>query len=276
MKKIARIITLLLFAFVMVTPAFALPVTWVKQPWIDLDKYHDDGYWSQNAYDDANSNDMWDIGEEWTHHATPIDSDWNVKWANDMTCWMASASNMLSYFLEIPARDIYDEFLDWGEQGDSDYYWTQGGYQHIAVQDYLKLHGYMDEYYVTWYSNGYYSTPGHSGWMNDPYEFAQNELYNGATVGLALDIPAHAITFWGWDATASIVSDSDQTAFSLDRHASSTAPNTWFMDYFDDGSTTTEKVSYLAILKAVPEPGTFILILLGIFCIGVVTKKQSK
>lgn len=270
MKRACFSVTLILtLGMFFADAAFALPVSWTKPRWSDANKEHSNGLWTENYYKDANGNGEWDYGEPWSD--SQVEPDWVS--ANDMSCWMASGANMLSYHGFGDAQTIYTEILGYASY-DSRFEWDNGGFQHWAIAEYLAKHNASHKYSLSWYSDGYYSTPGDSGWLADPFEFAKNELYISETVGIALDDPAHAITFWGWDGTDARFADSDQGEGVLHNRTSISGGGTWLLDYNND-NVFSEGVRYIAVLSYVSEPSTLGLLLLGVLGISAMARRNA-
>jgi len=258
---------LILNAIFFTDGAYALPISWTKPSWSDADKEHGNGLWTQNYYKDENHNGEWNFGEPWSDFQQQ--PDWVL--SDDMSCWIASGANMLSYHGLGSAESIYYEILGYASYN-SIFEWDNGGFQHWAVAEYLANHNLSHKYSLRWYSDGYYDTPGHLGWLIDPFEFAKEELYASETIGLALDYPAHAITFWGWDDNKARFADSDQAEGVLHNRTSISGGGKWFLDY-DDNGVFDERVRYISVLSHIPEPSTILLFLIGMLSVVPTARK---
>jgi len=245
-----------------------LPDSYIKTPSNDVDKSHDAGNWGKNYFDDSNHNGTWDRGEPYADSANPSWTD--PKWNVDMSCWMASAANMLGCFgfNNHDSQGIYNELL-------GQWKWTEGGWQHEAINWYLAQHpGEGDEpkgYKAKWYS--YDTNPALTGerpWPTDPFNFAKRESYRCEKVGIVLHSSAiyHAVTFWGWDDSVpwTIITDSDTDTdhySTTDRNYYKTASSAteWKIDYLTY-NVINVPIDYIVSLSPIPEPATVFAVLL--------------
>lgn len=255
---------------------YALPLSFIKDGWLDVNKYHNDGddaSWTQNNYND-DGDGIWEPSEEWTDENNKFpDPGWNIRTAADNSCWMASASNMLAYRVEMDVLEVYDEILGYGEAGDSDFYWTNGGFQHIAIEKYLEQNSLEDYYSV----HAYHSDGHFEGWVSDPFSFVQMELYRCETVGLGFYFPGdggHAITLWGWDKNYIYFTDSDQGELMLHDVQYKSDGGSFSINYNNDGKTFLD-IAYISTFSPVPEPATLLLFGVGIIGFVPILKKRA-
>lgn len=293
MKKTISLCVLVASLLFCVRSADALPASYLQSGWVDLDKYwyFDQGWTSDqslmftdNYYLESNSTPGWQPGEIWTNQEVNLDVDndgaIDPGWVQrvDNSCWMASAAAMLSHQLNLVAREIYDEMLGWAVE-DPRFFWTSGGFTHIALQEYLKRHDLTKDYYVKPYST--YSFAGNLGWMNDSYEFAKEQLYKNGTVGLSFypfdEHFGHAVTFWGWNETSLILADSDRYPWDINSYVSGMTNGHWYLDYHDpDPPLFDREVRYLVVLAPVPEPETWVLFVFGLTALAFYQRKKIK
>jgi len=296
MKKTISLCVMLAALLLSVRAADALPASYLQSGWVDLDKYwyFDQGYTYEDVaydgfttnyyYDGVNGDKEWKPGEIWTNHEVELDSNGDKKvdpgWvaASDLSCWMASAAAMLSHQLNLVAREIYDEMLSWAAE-DSRFYWTSGGFTHIALQEYLKRHDLDKDYYVRPYST--YSFTGNLGWINNSYAFAKDQLYKHGTVGLSFypfdkDF-GHAVTFWGWNETSLILADSDLYPWDITGYKTGMVNDQqWRLDYDPVDTAFDKEVRYLVVLAPVPEPETWLLMAFGLTGLALFQREKTR
>jgi len=284
MKRILSLSLTLVSIFFCIQSAYALPASYLDSAWVDLDKYWAfDDLFTYNFYYESNSIAGWQPGEIWTNHdvglsLAELESDPNWIKKIDNSCWMASAASMLSNELDIVAREIYDEMLDWATL-DPTFYWTKTGFTHVALEKYLEVHGLTDQYTVKKYSQ--YSFAGNLGWLNNSYDFAKGQLFNDRNVGLGIYSAdpnwGHALTFWGWNETSLIVADSDRDPWSVTGYESALENNKWYLNYSvtNDPNNWYNEVGYMAILVPVPEPETFIMFAFGGAMVAVFYRRRG-
>ncbi|MDY0270382.1 PEP-CTERM sorting domain-containing protein [Trichloromonas sp.] len=300
MKKTISLCVMLAALLFCARAADAFPASYLQSGWVDLDKYwyFDQGWTSdqtkmfeKNLYFEKSINEppdkwKWDPDEIWTNHEVDldlnndsvIDSGWVS--ATDLSCWMASAAAMLSHQLNLVAREIYDEMLGWATAEDTTFWWTEGNWTHIALQEYLKRHDLTKDYYVKPYST--YSFPGNLGWINNSYDFAKRQLYEHETVGLGFfpvvgGTLGHAVTFWGWNETSLILADSDRYPWDINSYVSGMTNDHWYLDYLDpDPPIFDREVRYLVVLAPVPEPETWLLLAFGLAVLSFSQRRKTK
>ena len=248
---------------------FALTNVYVNPDPHDADKLHDAGNWTVNWFNDVNDNLMWDWNEP---YADSFQSGWTrPMWASDKSCWMASAANMLAGagFEGGNETVIYQEILSLKE-----WPWTREGFQHEALQWYLDTHNANDLWEVKWYAPSDYVVEfplleGADPWPNNPFGFAQEELFRGQEVGLMLyGEMNHAVTFQGWDNLLSLtyITDSDadkNLPEDVDVYNTSSSNEAWELtDY-----AGYNEIYYIVTLCPVPEPSAAYLMSIGVLFI---------
>lgn len=259
--------------------ATAAPILtdYLNADWTDADKLHDFGNWGTNYWDDRNGNGNWDISE-------PLGDRLEAGWksATDLSCWIASAANMLASagFANGNAQNIYWDLvynmaLPWQPVG-----WQFGGWQHEALNWYLanRPHPLGGIYEVKYYGV-YNKEDGTSaeGWPTNPFDFAANLLGSGYEVGIVVHGSIyHALTFEGYnDQTGKILlADSDASEGALDTYgyARLGATNWKLSDYVANGIA----VDYFATLRYIPAPGTLPLSALGLVAIGLLGRRRRQ
>lgn len=269
-------LAVLLISWTQMVLAAPFVSTYLNPTWTDANKLHDQGNWGVNYWNDINDNGRWDVTE-------PLADDMNPLWAKgksarDLSCWIASAANMLASegFATGNAQNIYWDMVynmstPWFSGG-----WQDGGWQHEALNWYLsnRPHPLSGLYEVSYYGiyNGEDGTTA-MAWPTDPFDFAANLLAGGDELGIVVHGTIyHAITFQGYDDTLSRIdiSDSDQDAhqmgFGLDPYIYDRSGNTdWFLtDYVSGGIA----VDYFASFRHVPEPGIAPLIIIGLIALA--------
>ncbi|WP_300462484.1 PEP-CTERM sorting domain-containing protein [Desulfobacula sp.] len=281
-KKIvvSSIISFLICLFLITTNASALPITFIKTPSNDVDKVNDAGNWTTNWYDDLDGDNQWDKNEPW---ADSSQTSWsNPEEANDMSCWLASAANMLAAqgYNNGNELGIYDELLD-------HYGWTEGGWQHEALDWYIfDNEGMNPSYKVNYYGvyTGTESVHNHitasNQWPQNPYDFVKKELYRCQQVGIVLHTSSlyHAVTFYGWTEIFSIITDSDTDTdhySNTDRnyYLSSSSQTDWKIDYLQYNQINVP-IDYFTTLCPIPEPATILLFSLGILGLAGISRKK--
>ena len=280
----------LVFVFVTAVELSALPVWFIKTPSNDVDKYHDDdepGSWSTNWFYDTDGDGSWDMDEPWVGSEGEAEEkvaggEWeDFSSQTDMSCWLASAANMLAAqgYNEGNAQGIYDELL--GHYG-----WAEGGWQHEALDWYIsEKEGMNPSYEVTYYGVYTGDRPTHDhittaeDWPDDPYEFIKNELYRCQQVGIVLHGGGlyHAVTFYGWDDSVpfAVITDSDRDKdhySSSDRNYYKTISSAagWEIEYLASQQIS---IDYFTTLCPIPEPTTLILMLGGLIILVGIRKK---
>ena len=259
--------------------ATAAPIvaSFLNPTWTDADKLNDQGDWGFNYWDDVNDNGRWDKTEPMGDQP---DSTWSKpKYAKDLSCWIASASNMLASagFGAGNAQNIYWDMIynmqtSWHAGG-----WQFGGWQHEALNWYLdnRQHPMSGLYEVDYY--GVYDTTRDGSTPDacpvNPFDYAANLLASDYEVGIVIHGSIyHAVTFQGYDdALGRIdITDSDQDAYQnalgLDPYFfTRTGPTQWFItDYVSSGIA----VDYFATLRFIPEPGDLSLMFIGLAALG--------
>jgi len=260
--------------------ASATPVltSYLNPLWTDANKSHDAGNWSKNSWNDTNNNDHWENTETL---ADAVNGTWSSpKTADDNSCWIASAANMLASagFASSNAQGIYwDMVYNMDFNYTSDRGWEYGGWQHEAVNWYLSNRPHPDDRrYAVYYYGVYDGRDGTTAmaWPSDPFDLAadllsgaNDFLSRGAQVGIVIHgspKPYHAVTFQGYNSPLGQIyitdSDADKRLSGLDDYGYDLgAPTNWRLsDYIKDGIP----VDYFAVL-AVPEPDALSLMLIG-------------
>ena len=181
----------------------------------------------------------------WQKMAPPPDADKPADGWRSMTCWLATAANMLAgagygdgTTVQQRAVDIYNELFA--------YYGNQGGWTDTAITWWLnsgnnKWKGSNPYTVVTFYGQKSPRTP----WANpNGAQFIGNELRRCEMVGLALTGPNHDITAWGdsggagnltANPTQVIVTDSDRdTGGDVQSYTYDPYNNGWYINYDAD------------------------------------------
>lgn len=241
-----------------------IPTEWTNSNWSDVDKEHSAGSWGKNYISDSNGNGRWDYGEEWA------DNQRQPSWirVSDNSCWMASAAAMLSLKTGRDGQELYSELIGYS-QTDPRFRWDQGGYQSLALTQYIRRHKLTEQLAVTSIQRGT------AEWTGDMLDYARQRLYAGDAVGIDITWPGHnhALTMWGWTESDVVVADSDQGGNSLQLHGSQvTAPN-WSMLFSYPSSNpqapteVSANVYLLVTLSSVPEPTALLSLLAGAGCL---------
>lgn len=217
-------------------------------PTIDTDKYSIYSELKLWYNDNDPTNGQHDAGEDWKSYNP---GNWShATQSDDNSCWMASATNMLTHELSYPQYETYYDLVDGQTIPET---WDDVGYQWLVFKAYSV--GY-DRKIAPNYDND-------CKWTIDPIAWSVGMLEANHPVGLGLrwviDNPkGHAITLWGIDAEILSITDSDTF--------SSTSSYTydgsyWTIDYKDYyGDVYNGYVDYVV---AIPEPATVVLIGLG-------------
>ena len=296
MKKIISLLIMIFGSIFFCNTSFALPVSYSTTTYIDQDKYNKSQIdpnelyygpsWSRNYYNDSSGNNLPgtdDVPDPSSTFAETPDPGWiNPKDAFDLSCWLASAANMLGYYPIGGAAPstIYAELLGYGDG----FYWWKSGLINEALFEYMTRNNLLDEFKITTY-NGFTTE-----WPTNAYDIARQWLMNGATVSLGIYDPddpriGHAITLWGWDGSSIIFSDNEQDnpfGSDPDLHYADVDifADTWFIyyDYFAwDNPTRYMWVNYITILSPqVPEPSTILLFVSGLVGIALLRKRVKQ
>jgi len=211
MMRIALVLLVAVAACVCIHVAQALPVSYDKPSWTDVNKYEGNGDTDPltNLFNDMDGDGQYDLGEPWGDDYDPLGT--NPDSAADNSCWVATASNMLRHILgqngitEQSAEDIYYEILTY-----PDHEWTEAGFEWDAIDEYMDSHGLEFNMRHWWDSD--------ASWPEDPYEFLKEELYRCQSVGLGISWDGsggHAVTLWGWTGSDLRLADSDDGATQL-------------------------------------------------------------
>lgn len=264
------------------TPAAAAPVvaSYLNPDWADADKLHDFGDWGNNWWNDTHDFGQWNPDEQFAD--AKINAWSNPAYDSDLSCWIASAANMLAGFgigggnaQNMYWDMVYNMKLPWNNGKDG---WQWGGWQHEALNWYLANRPHEGSYEVGYY--GVYDTTrdGSSplAWPTDPFDTAANLLADGYEIGVVVHGSIyHAITFEGYDNRASTVAitDSDDDPgnkdlnyFSYDR----SGPTHWYLTDYAGGIG----IDYFATLHRVPEPGSAALVVGALLALGAVRNKR--
>lgn len=301
MKTIIILSLMIIASIFFCNTSFALPISYVTTSYTDQDKYNrsqidpDELYygpsWSLNSYNDSSGDDRPgtdDVPDPSSTFAETPDPGWiNPKDAYDLSCWLASASNMLGYYPIGGAAPstIYAELLGYGDG----FYWWQSGLINEALFEYMTRNNLTDDFKITTY-NGFTTE-----WPTNAYDIARQWLMSGATVSLGIYDPnntriGHAITLWGWDGNRIIFSDSEQdNPRSLDFGPDSDlhyatvdiiSADTWFINYNYFAGVNNPRymwVNYITILSPqVPEPSTILLFGAGLVGIALLRKRVKQ
>ncbi|MEW5768973.1 MAG: hypothetical protein AB1831_01290 [Pseudomonadota bacterium] len=277
---LAALLSALLIGVSQAAVAVPMQNTYLNPMWTDANKLHDLNNWGVNYWDDVNGNGRWDTVEPM---GDGLDANWaNPRSASDLSCWIASAANMLASagFGARNAQDIYWDMVynmstPWHLGG-----WQYGGWQHEALNWYLvnRPHPLGGMYEVSYF--GVYS--GRDGsvanaWPNNVFDMAADFLAGGREVGIVIHGSIyHAVTFQGYDDTLGRIdiTDSDQDAHQLTSGLdpyfyARTGPTGWWLsDYVPNGIA----VDYFATLRHLPEPSSLALVWLGAVSILAIRK----
>jgi hypothetical protein len=264
------------------TPASAVPLVgnYLNPDWADADKLNSQGDWGWNYWDDADNDGHWDKTENF---ADAIDGSWaNGRGAKDLSCWIASAANMLAS-AGLGDRNAQNIYWDMIYNMAMPYHaggWQYGGWQHEALNWYLgnRPHEAMFEvsYYGVYYGKDRDGTTAQV-WPTAPFDEAADFLASAYDVGIVIHSSTiyHAVTFQGYDDKGSLqITDSDRDApgGDLNTYAYDTSGATnWFLkDYVTGGIA----VDYFATLRRIPEPETVLLVLAALAALRATSLKR--
>ncbi|MBU0637408.1 MAG: hypothetical protein KKB50_00970 [Planctomycetes bacterium] len=190
----------------------------------------------------------------------------------DMSCWMASASNLLQYELGFnPYIGMLSGTVPspadkpWGGQGEANggevgedfMTWDDGGYQDWALSS--EGAGLLGPI-LTVNERGI----GAAGWAINPVDWCSARLDEDHPVGLLVwDADMyHAITLWGITPTHLYITDSDDTAGGVAFKGLRMIPHgfaggDWDVNVYGLG------VSHVNYAVCIPEPASLVLLMLG-------------
>lgn len=279
-SKLAAVVFWVLVAWGVPASAVPLVGNYLNPDWADADKLNTYGDWGWNYWDDANDDGHWDKTENF---ADAIDASWlKPRSAKDLSCWIASAANMLAsaglgggQAQNIYWDMIYNMTMPYHEGG-----WQYGGWQHEALNWYLGNRPHEGMFEVSYF--GVYFGAGRDGttaqaWPTAPFDMAADFLASAYEVGIVIHSNTiyHAVTFQGYDDKGNLQitdSDRDVSGSDLNAYAYDTSGATrWFLNDYATGGIA---VDYFATLRRIPEPETMLLVLAALAALFATSPKR--
>lgn len=254
---------------------------------VDVDKSHQAGNWTDNWFGDIITvNGNWDFTPDQPNPPfTEPYGDANI-WGqsgvfkHDQSCWLATASNMLSAAGYGDGNNIYQSMIDhfgWVAQGNID----------TALAWYLTQVPNNEYNVITVYNNDGFGMIG----ALTVQDFLSAEIRTPDFIGIAMTPQGpgfdHAVTVWGDDlapgwtpgggsSTQLYITDSDMDIAGDYPLYDDVDWYGWFNPQVLNYGAAGYRIQSVVTLGAVPEPATLAMVGLGLLCLAGCLRRKRK